>query len=79
MLLREFAERIRRWPGNALGQLEIVVVFLLAKILRTEQFLGADNLRALLRRAFGHFQVFLQVRRGIGGTLGLEQSQADDG
>ena len=35
--------------GNRLGQFEIIVVLALAEILRAEQLLGANDLRALSR------------------------------
>ena len=42
----QLAERLGRGPGDGLGQVEAVVIFLAAKILRAEQFLQADDLRA---------------------------------
>ena len=53
MLSREFLEGFGRWAGDRLGQAEEIVIFRLAKVLRTKQFLGADNLRALPRSALG--------------------------
>ena len=48
----ELLKSIRARAGNRLGQFEIFVVFALAEILRAEQFLRADDLRAGLRGAF---------------------------
>ena len=44
--------------GNRLGQFEIRVVFALAEILRAEQFLRADDLRAVPGGAFGAARAF---------------------
>jgi hypothetical protein len=51
------------------------MVFRLAKILRPKQFLGADNLRALLRGAFRESERLLQVRGGISRARSLEQAK----
>ena len=46
----EFLESVGARPGNFFRELEILVVLALAKILRAEQFLRADDLRAVFRR-----------------------------
>ena len=59
--------------GNFFGELEILEVFALAKVLRAEEFLRADDLRALPGGAFGEREGFLQVRFGIRGAGALNQ------
>ena len=62
MFLRELLKSLGARAGNRFGEFEIFVVFALAKILRAKQFLRADDLRALLRGAFGERERLLQVR-----------------
>ena len=76
---REFAEGVGAGAGNFFGELEIVVVFALAKILRAEQFLCADDLRAGLGGARGQREGFLEVGGRAGGNGRLNQPQFDDG
>ena len=52
--LRERAQSIGGRPGNGFRQIEQPRVFLAAEILRAEQFLQADDLRAL-SGGFAHF------------------------
>ena len=73
----ELAKSVGAGAGNRFGELEIFVVFALAKILRAEQFLGADDLRAALGRAFGERERFFQIRVRVGGTGGLNQPKFD--
>src|SRR5271154_6448573 len=51
------------------------MVFALAKILRAEKFLRANDLRAIFRGAFDERKRFLQVRGGICRATRLQQSQ----
>jgi len=53
------------------------VVFRLTKILRAEQFLGADNLRALFGGPIGCGKRFFQISRRIGRATGLDQTDTD--
>ncbi len=53
------------------------MVLALAEILRTEQLLGADDLRAVFGGAFGKGQRLLHVRRGIGRAGSLQQAEPD--
>ena len=62
VFLREFAKGVGAGAGNFFGQLKIFVVFALAKILRAEQFLRADDLRACFGGAFDEREGFLEVR-----------------
>ena len=74
VLLRELAKGVGAGAGNFFGELEILVVFALAKILRAEQFLRADDLRAGLGGAFGEREGFLQVRVRAGGARRSESA-----
>ncbi len=78
VLLREFLKCLRAWAGNFFGQFKIFVVFALAKILRAEQFLRADDICAHFRGAFGERNCFLQVRVRVGGAGSLDQPQFYD-
>ena len=62
IFLRELLKGLRARSGNGFRELEIFVVFGLAKILRAKQLLRADNFRALLRGAFGGGERFVQIR-----------------
>ena len=53
-----FWKAVGAGAGNRFGQFEVLVVFALAEILRAEEFLGADDLRALLGGAFGERRGF---------------------
>ena len=66
MFFGEFLKGGGAGAGDGLGQFEIIVVLALAEILGAEQFLGADDLRALLGGAFGEGEGLLQVGRGVG-------------
>ena len=57
MFFGEFLKRFGARSGNRFGELEIFVVFVLAKILRAKQFLGADDLRARFAALFGQRRV----------------------
>jgi hypothetical protein len=50
--------------------------FALAKILRAKEFLGGDDLRALVRRGVGELQGALQVGNRIGIGPGLQKPQS---
>jgi len=74
---REFAQRLRRRAGDGLRQREKLVIFLAAEVLRAEQFLKADNLRAAGRG-------FADLPFGLGKVLvridlatGLNQSDPE--
>jgi hypothetical protein len=54
------------------------VVFALAKILRAEQFLCADDVRTFFRGAFYERNCFIQIRIRSGGAGSLYQRQFDD-
>ena len=43
---RQFAQRVGRRAGDRLGQSEQIVILLAAEVLRAEQLLQADDLRA---------------------------------
>src|SRR5258708_27302394 len=77
MLFREFLEGCRAWSGDSLRQLKVLVVLALTEILRTEQLLGADDLRAVFDGAFGKSQCLFHVRRGIGRAGSLQQAEPD--
>ena len=66
----EFLKGVGAGAGDVFGEFEIFVVLALAEVLRAEQFLGADDLRACLaarlRPARGSFSEFAS---GIGGTV----------
>ena len=65
VLLREFLKGCGGRAGDRLGELEIFVVFRLAKILRAKKFLGANDLRALFGRAVrARCRVFFRLAAG---------------
>ena len=76
VFFRELAKRVGAGAGNFFGQLEILEVFALAKVLRAEKFLRADDLRAVPGGAFGQREGFLKIRVGIRGAGGLDQPDA---
>ena len=78
IFLRELLESCRARPGNRLGEFEVLVVFALAEILRGEQFLRADDLRALLGGAFGEGESFVTIGSRISGASVLQQTELDD-
>jgi len=53
------------------------VVLALAKILRPEQLLGADDLRALASRFLGQLESFPEVFLGIRRTGVLQETEGD--
>jgi hypothetical protein len=55
------------------------VVFILAEILRAEEFLRADDVRTLLRRSFSEREGFLEIGGRIGRTSVLEQTESNFG
>ena len=65
-LTREFAKGRRRSSGHFLGQLEILVILGLAKVLRPKKFGEANDLPALLRRVTNEFdgadEILLRLR-----------------
>src|SRR5688572_27581585 len=79
VFLRQFLESLRRGAGNGFGEFEIVVVFALAKVLRTKQLLGANDLRALLRSRLRQVQSFLQIIGWVGRAAGLDEPELYDG
>ena len=66
-------------PGNFFGELEVLVVFTLAKILRAEKFLCADDVRAGLGGVLDERNGFLEVRVGIGRHVRLDEAEFDFG
>ena len=76
---RQARETFGSGPGNRLGQIEQGGVLLLAEVLRAEQFLDADDLRALAsgfaNAPFGLGEVFVGVLR----TSHLDQTDAELG
>ena len=68
-LARQLAQRFGRGPGDRLGEVEAVVIFLAAEILRAEQLLQADDLRAefggLANTAHRRGQVFPGIERAF--------------
>ena len=64
VLLRELLERLGAWAGNFFGQLKILVVFALAEILRAEQFLRANYVRAFFAARSTSEIVFFKFASG---------------
>jgi hypothetical protein len=71
VFLRQLLEGCGARAGDALRELEIVVVLALAEILRAEELLGANDLGTLLRGLFGQREGLLEVfgRRRSAGVL----------
>ena len=78
VFFRELAKGVGAGAGNFFGELEILVVFALAKILRAEKFLRADDFCAGLRGAFDEREGFLKIRVRTGGDGSLNQPQFDE-
>ena len=74
---RDLAKGIRGRAGDGLGKTEEVGIFALAEIQRTEQFLKADDLCALLRGETDAFNRFRQVLFRVLATRHLDESQRD--
>ncbi len=64
----------RCWDRESFRPVQNFCGLALAEILRTKKFLRADDLRAGLGGAFDEREGLLEVRGGIGGTVGLDQS-----
>ena len=79
VFFRQFLESIGARPGNFLRQLEILVVLALAEILRAEQLLRADDLRAVFRGALDERDGLFKVRVRIGRHAGLDEPEFDFG
>jgi hypothetical protein len=71
--LEGFGGRARDW----FGKLKIRVVFGLAEILGTEQFLGADNLRALFSGALSGSEGLFQIGGRIGRAGRLNETDGN--
>src|SRR6185503_18364029 len=78
MFLRELLECCCAGARDRLRQLEVLVVLALAEILRTEKLLGAEDLRALFRGAFGKLQRLFEIGLWIGRTGSLKQAEPHD-
>jgi len=59
--------------------LEMPVIFALAKILRAEKFLGAEDLGAGPGGALGGAEGGAEIGGGVGGAGVLKEAEADDG
>ena len=64
--------------GNCFGERKETMVFDLAEVLRPEQFLGAEDLRALFQRAFGKCKLLGEVPFRILATAHLREANLDD-
>ena len=73
---RELRERLGRRARDRLRQVEEPGVLLAAKILRAEQFLQADDLRAPARRLADAPDGFGQVFVGVHGAGHLDEADA---
>ena len=71
-------ERVGRWAGDRLGEREEAVVFDLAEVLRAEQLLRAEDLRALLQRLLGEGELVGEVPLGILAARHLRKAYLDD-
>ena len=78
VFLREFAKGVGRRAGNFFREFKILMVFALAKVLRAEQFLRANDVCAVFRGAFDERNCFLQIRVRVGGAGSLDQTQFDN-
>ena len=78
VFLRELAERVGRRPRDRLREREEAMVFDLAEILRAEQFLGAEDLRALLQRLFRERELVGEVPFRILAARHLRKTYLDD-
>jgi hypothetical protein len=72
VFLRQPPEGVGAGPGDFLGQLEMLVILALTKILGAEEFLGADDLRALPRGALNCSERLLKIGGGIARARGLD-------
>ena len=77
VLLGELLERRGARPGDAFGETEVRVVLVLAEVLRPEELLRADDLRAVLRRAGGCGEGGGEVVLGVGAAGVLQEPQRD--
>jgi len=76
---RQLRHRVRARPGNLLRELEVFVVLHLAEVLRGEELLQADDLRAAIG-GFAHLgqglgEIFLPLH----GAAHLDESESDFG
>ena len=71
------SQRLGGGPGDRLGQLEQFGVFLAAEILRAEQFLQADDLRAACRPLRGCAIRFRQIFVGVQRAAHLHQADTE--
>ncbi len=74
---RSRGEALGRGAGNGFGQIEQARVFFAAEILRAEELLQADDLRALLRRLADLARRLFQVLFRIRGAAHLHQADAE--
>jgi hypothetical protein len=75
----QLLERPGARTGNGLRQRKIRVVFALAEIPGTKQFLRTDDPGALLRRLRGERQRVRQVRLRVPGGGVLQEAEGDRG
>lgn len=77
MLFGEFLKSFGGWAGDGFGEFEIFIVFGLAEVLRAEQFLSADDLRALFGGALGCREGLFEVGGRVGGAGRLDEADGD--
>ena len=75
---RYFAERVGCRPGDCFRQLEELNVFRLTKILRAEELLQTNNLRAFLCRFADAGDRFFEIDVRLGLTAHLDQADLND-
>ncbi len=75
LALRKLLKRFGGGTGDRFGEFEIRMVLALAKIKRAEQFLRADDLRALPGGAPGEGEGFLKIGLRVRRTSGLQQPE----
>src|SRR5262245_51917536 len=70
---RQSAERLRAWPRNRFGKIEVRMILALAEIARAEQLLGRNHVRALTRGFLDARQAFVQILARIVAAAHLNQ------
>lgn len=74
LLFGELLKSVGGGAGDRFGKFEMVVVFGLAEILGAEEFLGADDLRALRNGFLGGDESFFEIGLRVGRAGGLDEA-----
>ena len=74
---RDRAERFSSWSGNRLGEIEKFRVLGLTRVVRAEQFLRTDDVRASLGGVLDFRDCLVEVEARLGRTTHLDEPDGD--